>query len=229
LLPVDPSQIPFLEKHLLDATAAELPIMRDALKPHRDTLTPTLWSVLDSAKPGDVSLLSAASALADYDPTSPRWEALGGKVAQALVTVNPVFLGPWLDALRPVRGKLTALLASTFRDKQHTETERSQATSILTDYASDDPILIANLLMDADSKAYAALFPIAQRQEGKTSPLFREEIARMATIPESDKDVEILKDRLAERQARGAVALVRMGRVEEVLPLLRHSADPPAP
>jgi formylglycine-generating enzyme required for sulfatase activity/tetratricopeptide (TPR) repeat protein len=34
------------------------------------------------------------------------------------------------------------------------------------------------------------------------------------------------RDRLAERQARAAVALLRMGKTEEVLPLLRHSADP---
>ncbi len=37
---------------------------------------------------------------------------------------------------------------------------------------------------------------------------------------------ENLKDRLAERQGRAAVALVRMGKAEEVWPLLRHSADP---
>ena len=37
---------------------------------------------------------------------------------------------------------------------------------------------------------------------------------------------EEVKDRLAERQARAAVALVRMGKAEEVWSLLRHSADP---
>ena len=37
---------------------------------------------------------------------------------------------------------------------------------------------------------------------------------------------EETKDRLAERQARAAVALVRMGKADEVWPLLRHSADP---
>ena len=179
LLPVDPSQLPFLEKHLLDATPAELPVIRDALKPHRDTLTPKLWSVIDAAKPGDVSLLPAASALADYDASSPRWESVGGKVAQALVTVNPVYLGLWLDALRPVRGKLTTSLATIFREKSRPESEHALATNILSDYASDDPNTIANLLMDADPKAYAALFPIAQRQETKTLPLFQAEIARM--------------------------------------------------
>ena len=37
---------------------------------------------------------------------------------------------------------------------------------------------------------------------------------------------EEAKDRLAERQARAAVALVRLGRANEAWPLLRHSADP---
>ncbi len=37
---------------------------------------------------------------------------------------------------------------------------------------------------------------------------------------------EDVKDRLAERQARAATALVRMGKAEEVFPLLRHGADP---
>ena len=37
---------------------------------------------------------------------------------------------------------------------------------------------------------------------------------------------EHVKDRLAERQARAAIALVRMGKAEEVWSLLRHSADP---
>ena len=37
---------------------------------------------------------------------------------------------------------------------------------------------------------------------------------------------EEVKDRLAERQARAAVALVRMGKAEDVWHLLKHSADP---
>ena len=187
-------------------------MLRDALKPHRSTLTPKLWTVLESAKPGDASLLPAASALASYDPDDARWEAVGGKVAQALVSVNPVFLGPWLDALRPVRGKLTAPLATIFRDKNRPESEHALATSILADYASDDPNLIANLLMDADPKAYASFFPIAQRQETKTLPLFQAEIAKKATIPDSDNDSETVKDQLAERQARAAVALGSHGK-----------------
>jgi hypothetical protein len=151
LLPVDASQLPFLEKRLLVASPSELMVIRDALKPHRETLVPKLWATLDSAQPGDVTLLPAASALADYEATSPRWESVGGKVAQALMRVNPVYLGPWLDTLRPVRTPITTPVAAIHRNA-------------------------ANRLMDADPKEYAACFPIAQYHESVTSQLLLAEI-----------------------------------------------------
>ena len=190
LLPVDSSQLPFLEKHLLDATPAELPVIRDFLKPHRSTLVPKLWSVLDSAKPGEVSVLPAASALADYDTTSPHWEVMGNKVAQALVSVNPVYLGDWLEALRPVRDKLTTPLAAIFRDRKSPESERNLATNILNDYASDDPDRLAELLMVSDPKAYLSFFPIAERQAAKTLPLFQAELAKKATYSWNDPPLD---------------------------------------
>ena len=80
--------------------------------------------------------------------------------------------------------------------------------------------------MDADPKAYAAFLPHRPAARGKDSAVFRAEIAKKATIPDSDKDSEMVKDRLAERQARAAIALLRMGKAGEIMPLLRHSADP---
>ena len=68
LLPVDPSQVDYLFSRLLPATENELPVLRDALKTHQSTLTPKLWTTLESAKPGDASLLPAASALASLLP-----------------------------------------------------------------------------------------------------------------------------------------------------------------
>ena len=75
------------------------------------------------------------------------------------------------------------------------ESEHALATDILTDYASDDPDLIADLLMDADPKAFAVLFPVAQRQESKTLPLLQGEIAKKVTTSDADKDSEKIKDR----------------------------------
>ena len=190
LLPVDQGQVAFLEARLLDAAPAALPVIRDALKPHRVDLAPKLWGVLGSARTGDPRLLPAAAALALYEPDSPRWADLGGTVAQALVTVNPVFLGHWLDALRPVRARLTAPLAAIFRDKARPESEHAIATSTLADYAADDPTRLAELLMDANPKAYLTLFPLAQRRAEKTVPTFQAELGKMATFDWNDRPLE---------------------------------------
>src|SRR5271157_1205457 len=224
LLPGDANQVDFLFSRLLAASPTELPVpvIRDALKPHQASLIPKLWSTLESAKPGDVRLLRAASALAGYDGTSPRWEAVGGKVAEALVTVNPVYLGPWLDALLPVRMKLTTPLVTIFRDKKRPEIERTLATSILKSYASDDPDLLADLLLDSEEKPFAVLFDKLKARQERAVPVLEAELARKPA-PDATADAQ---DHLAQRQARAAVALVSLGQGEKVWDLLRHSPDP---
>jgi formylglycine-generating enzyme required for sulfatase activity len=231
LLPVDPTQVGYLSECLVAAqpgltlSPSEVLVLRDALMPHQSALTPKLWSVLDSAKPGDAGLLPTAAALALYDPASARWDDRDGKVAEALVTANSLVLGSWLEALRPVRGKLTTPLAQTFRDTQRPEDIRSKATDILAEYTQDGPGLLAQLLMDADPKSFVRLFPMAERQADRTVPVFQAVLAQRGTT-EHTADSEQLKDRRAERQARAAVALIRLGHAAEVWPLLRHSADP---
>ena len=227
LLPADPSHVEPLYDWMVKAEDPDVAtVIVKFLEPHRESLTSKLWNTVEHARAGEKSILPAASALALYDPSNPHWVEVSDKVAQALISVSPVFLGDWLDALRPVRTSLTAPLTAIFRDKSCPDSDHALATSILADYASDDPNLVANLLMDAQPKAYASLFPIAQRLETKTLPLFQDEIRKQATIPDSDKDSELVKDQLAERQARAAVALLRMGEVDEVLPLLRHTPTP---
>ncbi|MGD0044279.1 MAG: hypothetical protein ABSE84_28390, partial [Isosphaeraceae bacterium] len=131
-------------------------------------------------------LLPAASALAIYDADNAKWEAAGGKVAQALVSVNSLLLRPWIEALRPVRGKLTVPTATIFQDKSRSESVHSLATDILTDYASDEPDRLAELLMVSDPKAYLRLFPVAEWQSEKTLPLFQAELAKKETYSWND-------------------------------------------
>jgi serine/threonine protein kinase len=182
LLPVEATQVDYLFERLLDAAPGELPVLRDALKTHQSTLTPKLWTTLNLARPGDVSLLPAASALASYDPNNGRWEAEGGKVAQALVSVNSLVLGTWLEALRPVRIKLMTPLATIFQEKSRSETVHSLATDILTNYASDDPNRIAELLMVSDPKAYPRFFSVAEKRAELALPVFRAELTKKGNL-----------------------------------------------
>ena len=57
----------------------------------------------------------------------------------ATVLKNPSHYDPLIETLRPVRQRLTAPLAAIFRDPGKPESERSLATSILADYAGDQP------------------------------------------------------------------------------------------
>ena len=190
LLPVDTTQVEYLFKRLLSATQNELPVLRDALKTHQSTLAPKLWTVLESAEPDDPSLLPAASALASYAPDNARWEAVSSKVAQALVLVNAIQLGPWIEALHPVRSKLSAPLATIFQDKDRPESERKLATNILTDYASDDPDRLAELLMVADTKAYLSLFPVAEKRAEQVLPVLQAELARQVIYSWNDPPLD---------------------------------------
>jgi serine/threonine protein kinase/formylglycine-generating enzyme required for sulfatase activity len=179
LLPVDDGQADYLYARLLHGDADEAPVLSDALKPHQNILVPRLWQVFEASKSGDVSLLPAASSLARYDPENVRWVGVGAKTAEALVKIDAIYLRPWLDALRPVRGRLAKPLATIFRDsKGRSESQYTQATGILTDYAGDDPGLIAGLLLDSDEKAYGAFFPIAENLRAATLPLLHDEITK---------------------------------------------------
>ncbi len=224
LLPVDATQVDYLFNRLIKIKdkPSELRVLRDALQTQRSTLTPKLWTVLESVKPGDASLLPAASALANYDPDDARWEAVGGKVAQALVSVNSISLGDWLKYLTDVRSKLNPPLATIFRGRNLSESERTQVTNILADYASDDPDLLADLLLDSEEKPFAILFDRLKAHQERTLPLLEAEVAKKASSEAKDAE----KDHLAQRKAHAAVALMRLGQGEKVWLLLRHSPDP---
>jgi formylglycine-generating enzyme required for sulfatase activity/tetratricopeptide (TPR) repeat protein len=191
LLPVDASQVDYLFDRLLSATPGELPVLRDSLKLHRSILIPKLWTTLESAKPGDASLLPCASALANYAPDDSRWESEGGKVAQALVSVNALLLGSWIEALRPVRGKLTAPLAVIFQQKERPESEHKLATNILMDYARDDSERLAELLMVSDHAAYRSLFAVAEKNAGQVLPFFQAELVKKATYSWNDPPLNV--------------------------------------
>ena len=190
LLPVDETQVDYLFNRLERATAGELPVLRDALKAHGSALTGKLWTVLESAKAGDVSMLPSASALACYAPDDPRWEPETGKVARALVSVNSLVLGTWLEALRPVRAKLSLPLTTILEDKSRSESEHSLATDILTDFARDDPDMLAELLMVAEPKAYSSFFPFAGRWAARISPVFRAELSKRAAYSWDDPPID---------------------------------------
>ncbi len=225
LLPVDPGQVDYLCRRLLDSDPNEVSVIRDALAPHKDKLLDWLWAVAEVPEKGKESQrLRAAAALAKYESESERWPRVREAVANDLVTVPAVYLAVWMDALRPVREKLLPALSKVYRDVKRRDVERSLATDILADYAADQPAVLAALLLDADDKQFAVIYAKFKDQGEQGLPILISEIEQKppSDLPSSDEK----RERLARRQANAGVALLRMNKSEKVWPLLTHSRDP---
>jgi serine/threonine protein kinase/formylglycine-generating enzyme required for sulfatase activity len=224
LLPVDPTHVEYLSDRLLDAEPAELPVIRDALAPYKGKLIDQLWTVV--AKPDKAKKhrrLRAGAALAAYDPESQGWAQFGGQIVDDLVSVNPVYLGQWSEAYRPVKARLLSPLSIVFRDrKTERAAERSFATILLTDYATAHPQVLADLLMDSEEKQFLLLFPKFKDLGERGVFYLTREIERV--LPSAGKDET--KEDLAKRQANAGIALLKLNQTTPVWPLLKHTSDP---
>jgi serine/threonine protein kinase/formylglycine-generating enzyme required for sulfatase activity len=222
LLPVDASQVRYLTERLLDAEAGDVAVLRDALFPHKENLAQVLWPIVEAPEKGrEAQRLRAAAALAKYDPESEKWAKASVLVAQDLVRENAVYLLYWSEAFRPVKDSLLAPLGDIFRDQRlERSAERSLATNLLADYATYNPPFLADLLMDADEKQFAVIYPkVKNHGEEGSLPLTGEIDKKLPPdLPSADEK----REKLAKRQANAAVALLRLNRPAKVWPLLKR-------
>ncbi len=225
LLPVDASQVDYVFSRLLESQPSEVQVTRDALAAYQGKLLDRLWAVVEGPASGRESQrLRAAAALAQYDPNNAKWSHVQEAIVNDLVNVPAVYLSFWMDLLRPVRTSLIPHLSAIFEDGRRRETERSLATDIIADYAADNPTTLANLLMNADERQFAAIFPrLKDHRSLALAPLIEEiGILPPADVPSSDKK----RETLAKRQANAAAALLRLNEPQIVWPLFKHSPDP---
>jgi hypothetical protein len=223
LLPMDPGQVEYLYSRLLRAEPHEVAVLRNALAPYKETLTAKLWAVAAGPAAGP-QRLRAAAALADYDAGSPRWRDIQTAVAGDLVGVPAVYLGAWMDGLRPVRSRLVEPLGVIYRDPKRRETERSLATDLLADYAADDPGRLADLVMDGYAKQFALLLAMLGPHEQRARTIFDGElkkrvVTRTASVlkvedalTETEPPVKIVGAEVASLPAKAFPLKVRAGK-----------------
>jgi formylglycine-generating enzyme required for sulfatase activity len=178
LVPADCGKTDYLADRLLTARPEEVAVIRDALRGRGAALAEHYWAALADARADPGRRLRAACALAGSDPDSPRWAEVGDALANALVRENALVVSKWAEALRPVRGRLIPPLAEVFRDARRPESERALATSLLADWAADRPDVLADLLLDADPRAFAVLFPLLQQHREEAVRVLRAELDR---------------------------------------------------
>ena len=165
--------------------------------------------------------------MTENDANSRRWEGVSPFVADRLLVAvqqNPSHYDPLLKTLDPVRDRLVGPLSEVFRNGERAESDRSCAANLLAEYAADRPDVLAGLLMDADEKQFAVVYPKFKEQADKGLPLLSDEVGRKPPpdMPSSDPQ----REKLAKRQANAAVALVRLNQQEKVWPLLMRHDQP---
>jgi serine/threonine protein kinase/formylglycine-generating enzyme required for sulfatase activity len=223
LLPIDAAAVrERLVEFLLQADdPQEVVLLRDGLGPFSAGLGQDLWRSLDDPAADPGRRFRALVALAAFDSDTPAWPRVAGQAVEQLLVANPLHVGIWKLALEPVRRALLGPLGDAFRAGKGTDQGRLAAT-ILADYASDRPEVLAALAADADERQHAVLLPRLREQRERVTPALREELARSAPAGAADTG----HDALALRQATAAVTLLRLGHEDSVWPLLRHSEDP---
>jgi formylglycine-generating enzyme required for sulfatase activity len=211
---------------LLDAAGpADLPVIREALAPHRDALVERLWAVLGEVNEGADRRFRAASVLATYDPKATYWSRVSSFVVEkllALVNRDPSEYASLVETLRPIREPLLAPLAAVFRERTRSDSESSMATNILADYFADQPPALADLLQDADAKQFGVLFGRIEPSSDQVLGNFQRTVATSIDSQESQEK----KEHLAKRQGNAAAALLMLNQAENAWPLLKHGPDP---
>ncbi len=195
LLPVDPGQADYLSNRLLNASPLELTLIWQILKDHHQAPVDRFRSKLEDPEADPDHRFRAACALvnSDADLAEKSWDRISPFLADRFlkaVIKNPADYSPLLETLRPIRNRLLTALASIMRNPGRSESERTIATTILADYAADDPEQLAELLMAADAKAFLTLFPVAERRAVQTVPVLQAEIARQASFSWNDPPLD---------------------------------------
>ena len=105
----------------------------------------------------------ALVALAAFDPEDRRWSAQAPDAVAYLMKADPLHLGPWVAALRPVAADLVPPLSATYRTAKSSDA-RQRAATVLAEYAAENPEVLTDLLLDADGpQQYLRLLPAVER------------------------------------------------------------------
>ena len=104
---MDATQVDYLYGRLLDAEPHEVPVIRDALAPHKDELLDKLWAVVETAGKGQgIATAASGGGVGEVRPGEREVGEGRRSVVNDLVLENPVFLGQWSEAFRPVKNRL---------------------------------------------------------------------------------------------------------------------------
>ena len=230
LLPDDPAQVNVLADRMIasDAPAPVFLTLRTALAPYRDQLLDDLWSGARNGRLPEATRFRAAIALAEFDPppgSSPHaaWPEIAGPTADALVRAvdeSPADYASLVRAVWPIRSALLPRLSTRYLDPDD-ESRRSLFARLLADLERDNPAILAKVLLNADPDGFAKVLPHLENHLATVIPILRDAAKPPSTPPNEAEALGV-----AQRRARAAIALLRLGDAQSTWAAFRFDPDP---
>ncbi|MHC5538719.1 SUMF1/EgtB/PvdO family nonheme iron enzyme, partial [Singulisphaera rosea] len=223
LLPDDPEgQVNPLYDRLLNADPEPFRVILKALRPHWSKFTSRLWDELKPSSRDPNRRFRAAVALANYAPESDLWDGHISEVTERLVVQPALHVPHWVEALRPLKARLIPSLTTFYRDHAPShEIARQVTAQILADYASDLPDKLTDALAESPPNTFPIIFEALRKHEAEAIMALESAFARATEQRGADTS-----DAEASRAANLAIALFRMGRSDQLWPLLKGSPTP---
>jgi formylglycine-generating enzyme required for sulfatase activity/tRNA A-37 threonylcarbamoyl transferase component Bud32 len=227
LLPEEPDQADFLAHRALNPEVGpdEVLVIREALAEHGDlsTLKPLVRQNLRNvSRELSDTQLRAAGVLARFDPTDPLWPALAAPMARKLVHENALRIGAWREVFQTLARHLNRPLLELYADEAQPGA-RDRAFTLLLGFAdrtdnarrAED---LASLLEMADPDRMERLLDLL------SEPIDRSKAA--AVLAPGLEPIARFDTARAARQARIAIALLRMGQPDRLWPLFVQGDEP---
>ena len=140
--------------------------------------------------------------------------------------VNEIVRSPdkyqvWEEAMRPLGSLLAQPRTAIHLAADRSELDRFWVANILADdYSQRDPNLLVDLLLDTEVRHFEVVLQTAERFPSLVG-VFRQRL--QSTLPNSPDEDE--KDRYARRQAKAAIAVIRLDGAAAVWPYLQQRPD----
>ena len=201
----------------------DVTVITEQLAHAKDRVVPALWSVIEHP---DIRLwkkLRAGAALAMLAPNSEHWAEKAPTVARAFVLDDDPWIGPWCDALWPVRDQLLNALDDLYLNvdlEGMTPRARRAALEIALVLAADRPQYLTELMLNSSHWFVHLLVDPLLPHRDVAVPILLKEVERPLS---SGSDLQ--KNEHAKRGANAAGMLFRFGETEAALETLRHSDD----
>jgi eukaryotic-like serine/threonine-protein kinase len=232
LLPTDRSQEKAVFQKMLTASPKEFSTIRDILAHYGDheKLVERLWNVLLDADSPNARRFRAGIALASIDPPLARaqldrWETTGRFLAEQSIremAADTTAVDSWVELLAPLHAVLDQGLRGIFVDSKRPQIDRHLAATVLSQFASQEPRELVDLILDADPDQYAILLSKLHGAGESARDVLRSDVKVQipANGPAVDRRIPV------RHWAHAAVALLEFGEKASFITALTSRDDP---